>query len=128
MSPAIQPRFALLLLAAWLPAGVLAAGEVAALRDTVIAQFTEQDQRLMMASVDAALAAPDDGEPLHWKNDATGASGSVTPLNRLTWDGLACRRLKIANRYRTMAGEGVYRFCEKPKGQWKLVGPDAGGG
>ncbi|MBL8351039.1 MAG: hypothetical protein JNL87_12095 [Burkholderiaceae bacterium] len=125
MRIATRTRFALALL---LPAAVQAAGEVAALKDTVIARFTEQDQRLMMASVDAALGAANDGEPVRWQNDQTGASGSVTPLNRLTWDGLACRRLKIANRYKTMAGEGVYRFCEKPKGQWKLVGPDAGGG
>jgi surface antigen len=127
-SNAIKPHIALIALAAWLPGTLQAAGKVAALKDTVIAKFSDEDQRLMMARIDTALKAATDGEPLDWKNERTGASGTVTPLNRLTWDGLDCRRLKVVNRYRTMSGEGVYRFCEKPKGQWKLVGPDGSGG
>jgi len=127
-STAIKPLIALIALAAWLPDSGHAAGEVAVLKDTVIAKFDDQDQKLLWARIDAALKAPQDGEPLDWKNDRTGASGTVTPLNRLTWEGLDCRRLKVVNRYRTMTGEGIYRFCEKPKGQWKLVGPDGSGG
>lgn len=100
---------------------------MAAFKDTVIAQFTEQDQKLMLERIDAALASAQDGEPMAWQNDRTGASGTVTALGRLRANGLDCRRLKIVNRHKSQTGEGVYRFCEQPKGQWKLVGPDPGG-
>ena len=86
--------------------------------------FNKEDTALMMARVDQALKAEKDGETLEWKSDATPASGSVTPLARFTSDGLACRRLRIVNVYGSNKAQGVYRFCEKPPGKWKLVGPD----
>ena len=86
--------------------------------------FSKEDTALMMARVDQALKAEKDGETLEWKNDATPASGSVTPLARFTSDGLACRRLRIVNVYGSNKAQGVYKFCEKPPGKWKLIGPD----
>ena len=86
--------------------------------------FSKEDTALMMARVDQALKAEKDGETLEWKSDATPASGSVTPLARFTADGLPCRRLRIVNVYGSNKAQGVYRFCEKPPGKWKLVGPD----
>ena len=86
--------------------------------------FSKEDTALMMARVDQALKAEKDGETLEWKNDATPASGSVTPLARFTSDGLACRRLRIVNVYGSNKAQGVYKFCEKPAGKWKLIGPD----
>jgi surface antigen len=110
-------------------AGVLigsahAAGTVAVGRRTPIERFTAEDSALMKARVTEALNAEKDGETLEWQNDKTRASGSVTPLNRLTWDGLTCRRLRIVNVIPGNRGEGVYKFCEKPAGRWRLVGPD----
>jgi hypothetical protein len=93
---------------------------------TPFAKFSKEDSALMMAKVDQALKAEKDGETLDWKNPATPASGSVTPLARFTADGLACRRLRVANAYGDLKAEGVYRFCEKPAGKWKLIGPDSG--
>ena len=121
-------RFTLMLLAALLPPALHAAGEVAVFRDTVIARFSEADTRMMFASIDTALKTGQEGVPLDWRNDKTGASGSVVPLNRLRWNELDCRRVKITNRHGSMTGESVYRFCEKPKGAWKMVGPDSGPG
>jgi surface antigen len=115
----------LVLLAAWLPGNVQAAGEVPAFKDTVIAKFNEQDLKIMLATVDKALVAPQDGQALDWRNAKTGASGTVTPMNRLTLDGLDCRRARIVNRFGSQTGEAIYRFCEKPKGQWKLLGPES---
>jgi len=90
--------------------------------------FSKEDTAMMMARVDQALKAEKDGETLEWKNDATPASGSVTPLARYTSDGLACRRLRIVNAYGSNKAQGVYKFCEKPAGKWKLIGPDAAPG
>ena len=92
---------------------------------TPLAKFSKEDSAMMMARVDQALKAEKDGETLEWKNPATPASGSVTPLSRLTSNGLACRRLRVANAYGDLKAEGVYRFCEQSPGKWKLIGPDA---
>jgi surface antigen len=101
-----------------------AAGENAAVKNTAVSKFSDADYALMKARVDEALKAETDGQTLEWKNDQTGASGAVTPLNRLVWNDLQCRRLRIVNTYGEVKGQGVYKFCEKPAGRWKLVGPD----
>jgi len=104
--------------------GPVHAAEIAALRRTPVERFNADDYALMKARVNQALKAEKDGETLEWRNDKTRASGSVTPLNRLDWNGMACRRLHIANVVPGNRREGVYKFCEKPPGRWKLVGPD----
>ena len=91
---------------------------------TPASKFNADDYALMKARIDEALKAEKDGETLDWRNEKTLASGSVTPLNRLTWQGLSCRRLRIANSYDRLKAQGVYKYCEKPAGQWKLIGPD----
>jgi len=87
-------------------------------------KFNEEDRAMMLAHVHQALGAEKEGETLEWKNDKTPASGSVKALNRLEWNGLACRRLEIRNVYGDLNAQGVYKFCEKPAGKWKIVGPD----
>lgn len=104
------------------PAGAI--GPQAGLKDTPAAKFNEADYALMKARVDQALKAEKEGEVLEWKNEKTGASGTVVPMNNLTWNGLECRRLRIANAYGELKAQGVYKFCQKPPGKWKLVGPD----
>ena len=109
-----------------LPAMLLAAGEVPVFKDTVITKFNAEDTRLMLERVDTALKSGQQGVPLAWRNDKTGASGTATPLDRLRWNDLDCRVVKITNRHGSMTGESTYRFCEKPKGEWKMVGPEPG--
>ena len=94
------------------------------LKDGPGAKFNDDDFALMMARVDAGLKSPKDGEVLDWKSDKTPASGSVVSMNKVTWNGLSCRRLRITNVYGEQKAQGVYKFCEKPAGKWKLVGPD----
>ncbi|MDP1791461.1 MAG: RT0821/Lpp0805 family surface protein [Methylibium sp.] len=101
-----------------------AAGENAAMKDRPISRFGADDYALMKARVDQAIKAETAGGTLEWKNDKSGASGSVTPLDRLEWQGMACRRLQITNVYGHTTGKGVYRFCQQKSGAWKLVGPD----
>jgi len=45
-------------------------------------------------------------------------------MNKLTWNGMSCRRLRITNVYGEQKAQSVYKFCEKPAGKWKLVGPE----
>jgi surface antigen len=101
-----------------------AAGRQAATEGMPVTKFSDDDRAIMMTNVNQALRADKDGETLDWKNDKTPASGSVTALNRLEWNGMQCRRLRIHNAYGDLKAQGVYKFCEKPAGKWKLVGPD----
>ena len=101
-----------------------AAGRQALTEGMPFTKFSDEDRALMMARVNQALQAEKEGDPLAWKNDKSPASGSVTALNRVEWNGLQCRRLQIYNVYGDKKAIGVYKFCEKPAGKWKLVGPD----
>lgn len=121
--PCFMPRLAGVVAGALLVAAAHAAGEQAALKGTNFARFNEDDLALMKASVRQALAAPELGQTLAWKNDKSRASGSVTALAEETWSGLSCRRLRIVNTIGPSSREGVYRFCERPAGRWKLAGP-----
>jgi surface antigen len=102
---------------------VLAASGYAAAKDSVVFKFNADDFALMRAKVRQGLAAEPGSEMLAWKNDATGASGSVAPLDREVWNELPCRQLRIVNTHGSQTAQGVYRFCEKPPGRWKLAGP-----
>ena len=107
-----------------LPVPAHAAGERAVLKDTAVSRFNADDVQLMQARVREALLAEGDGEVLNWRNEQSKASGSVTPLNRLRWKELDCRRLRIVNQHGNNVQAGDYKFCQKPPGTWKLVGPD----
>jgi hypothetical protein len=114
---------------AWLSiagASAFAAGTNAALKDTVVIDFSAQDYALMRARVVEALKAEPSSGVLDWKNEASRASGSVEPLQRETWSELPCKRLRIVNTLGSRTERGVYRFCEKTPGQWRLSGPVAG--
>ena len=111
-------------LIAGLAGPAVALGPQMGLKDTPGAKFNDADIALMKARVVEALKADKEGEVLEWKNDKTGASGSVVPMNNLTWNGLECRRLRISNAYAELKATGVYKFCQKPPGKWKLVGPE----
>ena len=87
-------------------------------------KFNKDDQALMMARVNEALAADKDGDTLEWKSDKTPAAGSVTALARYQADGQPCRRLRIHNTYGEVKAQGVYKFCQLADRRWKLVGAD----
>ena len=103
-----------------------AASTNAVVRNTPSSMLNEADDALTKARADESLKAGNDGETLDWKNHKIGASDAVTPVNRVTWNGLRCRRLRIGNTHRGTTGRGVDERCEKRPGRWKPVGPDAG--
>lgn len=91
------------------------------LKNSPASKFNAADFKLMRASLEKALAGPAEGPPLEWKNEQTGASGSVTPAGA---DESAapkkCRKLRVANAYKLMKDEGVYTFCMGNTGKWAL--------
>ena len=108
-------------LAAILPAAHAQSGNLLFLKNSPAAQFNAADFKLMRANVEKALAGPPEGPPLEWKNEKTGAAGTVTPAGA---DEAAapkkCRKLRIANSYKLIKDEGVYTFCVGNTGKWAL--------
>jgi surface antigen len=102
---------------------VHAAGEGAVLKNTAAYHYTADDYRLLRSKVQDALTAAADGEAYAWQNGKTKASGSVTALERESWKGLECRRLRIETSDGLSTDRGVYRFCRAPSAGWKLTGP-----
>ena len=47
------------------------------LKNSPASKFTAADFKLLRANLEKALAGPPDGPALDWKNDKTGASGTV---------------------------------------------------
>jgi surface antigen len=113
-----------LLITAILAAPLTAAaqgGDLLFLRNSPATRFNADDFRMLRATLDKALAGPAEGPALEWKNDKTGAGGTVTPAggDDAAASG-ACRRLRIANRFRHRRDQGVYTFCKGNTGKWAL--------
>jgi surface antigen len=91
------------------------------LKNSPASKFSSADFKLLRGNIEQALAGPADGPALEWKNDKTGASGTVTPAGV---DQAAaprqCRKLRVANAYKLMKDEGVYTFCRSATGKWAL--------
>ena len=85
-----------------------------------VSQFGEADYKLMLATIDKALADPADGTTLAWKNEASPAAGSVTVQKSFEADGRKCRNVLVANSWKTLKGEGMHTFCQDGAGKWTL--------
>jgi len=98
------------------------AADLLFLKNSPAAKFTQADFKLLRGTADKALSGPPDGPAQAWSNDKTGASGTITPEGtEADKSGRECRRLRIANTYKTNKDEGVYTFCRaKSGGQWQL--------
>jgi surface antigen len=111
------PAFVLLALAA----GHAWALNTQFLKETPYAKFSKEDKRLLMQGIDKALAESGEGQTTEWKNEASGASGALTPQKSFERDGRKCREMEVRNRYKTLHGQGVYTFCQDKAGKWQLA-------
>lgn len=118
MHPRIIPAALALGLAAALPAHAINMGF---LSQTPYAQFSPADKKTMKANVERALEETADGATLDWKNEASGASGSISPQRSLERDGRKCREALVRNTFKTLKGEGIYTFCRDTAGKWQLA-------
>ena len=117
MHPRIIPAALALGLTAALPAHAI---NMRFLAETPYAQFSPADKKTMKANVERALDETADGATLDWRNEASGASGSITPQRSFERDGRKCRELRIQNTFRTRRGDGLHTFCQDPAGTWQL--------
>jgi len=96
-------------------------GDLLFLKNSPAAKFNAADFKMMRDTVSKALSGPEDGPALSWKNDTTGAEGTVTPAGADAGaPGRKCRKLRIANSYKFNKDEGVYSFCQGATGKWAL--------
>ena len=90
------------------------------LKYSPVASFSSEDFEMLQTTADKALQDNEDGQISEWKNPETGSSGSITPLNTSTIDGMHCRKTKIVNHSKHQSGHSTFTFCKVDK-QWKIL-------
>lgn len=120
---------------AWIPAAITTLATVLApesgsaqalgfMEYSPIAYYTEEDHRIAdEAGLDALDNYPD-GTTREWRNPATGASGSITPLETSTNEaGHTCRKARAVDRTTKppLRGEFVFQLCKDPATGWQFV-------
>ena len=89
--------------------------------DSPMSQFTEDDFAMMNANNKAALDGGEAGKKKTWRNAATGATGSITLLEKSEYQNLPCWRAKFTNQSSDYQSTSVYRLCKTAKGEWKVA-------
>jgi surface antigen len=89
-------------------------------------QFTAEDWELLRQSGREALDKAADGDTRGWNNPATGAFGTIQPLNTYERDGAGCRRTEVYNHSRDSSGTSRFDFCKQSDGSWKVAPSGAG--
>lgn len=121
----LNKRLAVLLLL--MPAMPVMAGNVTFLKDSAIAKMTDQDLEMLRSAARNALDYTADGQSRRWENDATGATGIVTPISTSEEGGAVCRQLELFNDAKGFSGRTVFTFCRQPDGTWKVPPSSARG-
>lgn len=84
-------------------------------------QMTEADQVLYDKALQDALENTPDGQTQTWRNDATGARGTIKPTRTFQHDGMKCRAMAISTDAQGQAADWHFNLCKTAEGQWKQV-------
>ncbi len=119
MSVAILRRMtaAALFLAAAFPASAI--NEMFA-KDAPVSRMTQEDFRIASEVMRKALDEGKDGQSYEWKNPATSASGTITPLARFEKDGMHCRGAAFSSEVKGAKGKSQWNLCKTSQG-WKVL-------
>jgi surface antigen len=117
MSNRIARGAAALILAVACPA--LAINEMFA-KDAPVSQMTEADFKIAGDVMRKALDEGRDGQAYEWKNPATSASGTITPLAAFEKNGLHCRGAAFSSVVKGKSGRTEWNLCKTPGG-WKVL-------
>ena len=91
------------------------------LDDSPIANFSEQDNQLLIANFRDAMDNNADGETTEWKNEETGVHGSIRPIDTTQENGMTCRRVEVANTARDLSSRSTFKFCKAEGGDWGVA-------
>ena len=84
--------------------------------------FTDEDWRISDESYLKALEKAADGETYKWRNDASGAQGTETPLKTfISKRGNRCRQMKstLDTTNPVASVQFTFVWCKQPNGEWK---------
>ncbi|HEY2629796.1 MAG TPA: RT0821/Lpp0805 family surface protein [Usitatibacter sp.] len=106
-------------------AALLASGNACAInemfaKDAPVAQMTAEDFRIAGDVMRKALDEGRDGQAYEWKNPATSASGTITPLAKFEKNGMQCRGAAFSNVVKGKSGRSEWNLCKTPGG-WKVL-------
>ena len=90
------------------------------LDDSPISKFNDKDVEIMLDTLTDALENAGDGVEVRWENTETGHHGSITPLNKITQDGMDCRRVDLQNVAEPFNGGVRYLLCKHDDGEWRV--------
>lgn len=98
-----------------------------AMRDAPVEDFDDEDSRQFLAAIRQVLQAPPPPQPLTWRNEATGAGGTLLVIGQPQRPGFVeCRRVRAtlySNRRQGLPQ--VWTACRQESGgNWKLVSAD----
>jgi surface antigen len=85
--------------------------------------FTDRDWELVEETLTTTLDAAADGEARAWSNQASGASGKMTPLATETRGDVTCRRVRVESRAKGASSSYRYLFCRRGDGGWGIGQP-----
>jgi surface antigen len=93
--------------------------------DTPAGSFSTKDWEIMKSMGTKALEYEGRGQPFAWTNSTSGNSGIFVPMEMEKVKGEACRDLAISIAdTKGQTASGLYRFCQKPDGEWHRVFTD----
>jgi surface antigen len=95
-----------------------------AMRDSPARDFDDEDSRQFLAAVRQVLEAPLPPQPLEWRNQASGAGGTLLVIGQPKREGFVeCRRVRATLYSRRHQGQPqVWTACRQESGgNWKLV-------
>ena len=130
MRPSPSARGISALTLAWMlaAAGLCAtasAANLSFLKDSPISHFSQQDHALMMETAGKVLDSSDARADASWSNPKSGNSGTITAIGKFTsTEGLACKRIRVFNKAKTVESTANYTVCQFPERGW-LVHADA---
>jgi surface antigen len=85
--------------------------------------LTGQDLDMMRATVQRDIHGKPVAANASWQNPASGNSGTITLLKKLTHNGKPCEQIQYVIRTTQPTGHAeryVFTSCHQPDGSWKL--------
>lgn len=113
------------IIAAWLlamSAPVAAQSWIRLLKNTPAERFDAEDIKLFLDASKKALSDTPAGEPVVWKNPASGSGGELKVVKSFAWRDHPCRRLRVTSETAERKGSNTFDLCEVG-GKWKVVSP-----
>ncbi|MDZ7589323.1 MAG: hypothetical protein U5L05_01250 [Rubrivivax sp.] len=98
-----------------------------AMRDSPARDFDDEDSRQFLAAARQVLEAPLPPQPLAWRNEASGAGGTLLVIGQPKRQGFVeCRRVRATLYSKSRQGQPqLWTACRQESGgSWRLVSAD----